>query len=77
MSDASLTPIGYRIHANSAIASVHHLSDSGGLFIAMAGLPGHSHNGRTTNSVNAARALADQATGCPQPCTCPPWLAPL
>ena len=68
--------IWMREHRDGACtARVAEVAHSGGLYVAYATGP----NGMMTelvdgrNALELAQAAADRATGCPQPCACPPW----
>ena len=73
MSDERRNLVVFRIHANHVIAGVVHLPEQGGLFFATAAPAGHAHSCQIARSLAEAQALADQASGCPQPCACQPW----
>jgi hypothetical protein len=62
----------FRLHQNGMIASVAYVHTLG-LFLAGAERPGVAHYEGTASTLYEAKAMADRASGCPQPCTCSAW----
>ena len=65
-----------REHGNGASSARVAKVDAAGLYVAYArgpnGMVSELVDGQHTLDVE--QAAADHATGCPQPCTCPPWV---
>jgi hypothetical protein len=63
-----------RAHANGMIALVHETPFDEERYVVGA-LPAHgvASMGTVGGTLSEAKDAADQTSGCPQPCTCPPW----
>jgi hypothetical protein len=66
--------IWYRRHANGTTAAVAARAELGHeCYMAGAAPPGKPEWHSSIVGLVAAKHAADRASGCPQPCTCPPW----
>ena len=76
MNDAPAQLVFSRVHANRFVATILQLHDVHNdlvIFLASAAPTGHMGYSQTARSLGGAQALADEVSGCAQPCTCAPW----